>query len=239
MTRSITIARRELGSYFCSPIAYVVMAVFLLTCGFLFWDDFQPGQIAAMRNLFDWMVWMLVWTIPVISMGLLAQEFATGTIETLMTVPLNETDVVLGKFLGSFGFFTVLLAPTLLYVVVLALFSVPGIDLGPIASGYLGIILVAGLFISIGLFCSSLTRSQVVAAVAAVAVLFTVTIAPWWISGKIESDFWLNVCNQTVFKRYTDFSRGVIDTGNLVFFICSTAVFLFLTVKVLESRRWK
>lgn len=239
MTRSITIARRELSSYFCSPIAYVVMAVFLLTCAFLFWDDFQPGQIAAMRNLFDWMVWMLVWTIPVISMGLLAQEWATGTIETLMTVPLNETDVVLGKFFGSFGFFAVLLAPTLLYVAVLKKFAVPGIDLGPILSGYLGILLVGALFISIGLFCSSLTKSQIVAAVACAAVLFVITIAPWWISGKIVSDFWVKVINQTVYKRYVDFSRGVIDTGNLVFFLASTGVFLFLTVKVLESRRWK
>jgi ABC-2 type transport system permease protein len=239
MSRSITIARRELSSYFCSPIAYVVMSVFLLTCGFLFWDDFQPGQIAGMRNLFDWMVWMLVWAVPVISMGLLAQEWATGTIETLMTVPVNETDVVMGKFLGSLSFFAVLLAPTLLYVAVLVAFSVPTIDLGPIFSGYLGIILVGALFTSIGLFCSSLTKSQVVAAVATAAVLFIITIAPWWVSGKIISNYWLNVINQTVFKRYGDFSRGVIDTGNLVFFLAATAVFLFLTVKVLESRRWK
>jgi ABC-2 type transport system permease protein len=239
MTRSITIARRELSSYFYSPTAYVVMSVFLLTCGFLFWDDFQPGQIAGMRNLFDWMVWMLVWAVPIISMGLLAQEWSTGTIETLMTVPLNETDVVLGKFLGSCAFFGVLLAPTLLYVAVLAMFSVPVIDLGPIFSGYLGIVLVGALFISIGLFCSSLTKSQIVAAVASAAVLFIITIAPWWISGKIISNRWIQVVNQTVFKRYTDFSRGVIDTGNLVFFLAATAVFLFLTIKVLESRRWK
>jgi ABC-2 type transport system permease protein len=239
MTRAPIIARRELSSYFCSPIAYVVMAVFLLACGFLFWDDFQPGQVAVMRNLFDWMVWLLVWTIPMLSMGLLAQEWATGTIETLMTAPVNETDVVLGKFLGSFAFFAVVLSPTLLYVIALAAFATPGIDLGPILSGYLGIILVGGLFTSIGLFCSSLTRSQIVAAVASAAVLFAVTIAPWWASGKILPHFWQNVVDQTVFRRYTDFSRGVIDTGNVVFFVAGTTVFLFLTIKILESRRWK
>jgi len=174
MSRVMTIARRELGSYFASPMAYVVMGVFLLACGFLFWDDFQPGQIAAMRNLFDWMVWMLVWTVPMLSMGLLAQEWATGTMETLMTVPLNEVEVVLGKFAGSFAFFLVLLSPTLLYVVLLAAFADPGIDLGPIASGYLGIVLVGAMFTAVGLFCSSLTRSQVVSAVSAAAVLFVV-----------------------------------------------------------------
>jgi ABC-2 type transport system permease protein len=156
-----------------------------------------------------------------------------------MTAPLDETDVVLGKFLGSYGFFLVMLSPTLLYVAVLALYANPRIDFGPIISGYLGIILVGGLFTSIGLLCSSLTRSQIVAAVATAAVLFTITIAPWWASGKILSNAWLNVVNQAVFKRYTDFSRGVIDSGHIVFFVVSTAVFLFLTTKVLESRRWK
>jgi ABC-2 type transport system permease protein len=239
MTRATTIARRELTSYFYSPIAYVAMSIFLLACGFTFWDDFQSGEIAGMRNLFNWMVWLLVSIVPLLSMGLLAQEWSSGTIESLMTAPIGETDVVLGKFLGSFTFFLVMLSPTLLYVAVLAMYATPTMDFGPIFSGYLGIVLVGGLFTSIGLFCSSLTRSQIVAAVATAAVLFAVTIAPWWASGKVVSTAWMKVIDQTVFKRYTDFSRGIIDTGHLAFFILSTAVFLFLTTKVLESRRWK
>ncbi|MGH7214493.1 MAG: ABC transporter permease [Tepidisphaeraceae bacterium] len=238
MSRAITIARRELSSYFFSPIAYVAMTLFLLACGFLFWDDFQPGRPAGMRTIFEWMVWLLVFIVPVLCMGLLAQEWSSGTIETLMTAPVEETDVVLGKFLGSLGFFLVLLAPTLLYLVMLAIYSHP--DVGPIFSGYLGIVLVGALFIAIGLFCSSLTRSQVVAAVTAAAILFAITIIPWYASTKaLLPDFWRTVTRQLVFSRYTDFSRGVIDTGHLIFFLLSTAVFLFLTVKVLESRRWK
>jgi ABC-2 type transport system permease protein len=239
MKRATTIARRELTSYFYSPMAYVALFVFLLVCAFIFWDDFQPGEIAGMRNLFNWMVWLLVCIIPVLSMGLLAQEWSSGTIEPLMTAPVSESDVVVGKFLGSFLFFLVMLAPTLLYVGILAFYSNPMIDFGPIRSGYLGIILVGGLFTSIGLFCSSLTRSQIVSAIATAAVLFVITIVPWWASGKLLSPAWVTVMDQTVFKRYTDFSRGVIDSGHLVFFICATAVFLFLTTKVLESRRWK
>ncbi|HMB96686.1 MAG TPA: hypothetical protein VKK61_11650, partial [Tepidisphaeraceae bacterium] len=131
-----------------------------------------------------------------------------------------------------------LLMPTLLYVIMLLLYSRP--EAGPILSGYLGIILVGGLFIAVGLFCSSLTRSQVVAAVGTAAILFLITIVPWWASSKAAlNDFWRNVTNQGVFAHYTDFSKGVIDTGNLVFFVAVTSVFLFLTVKVLESRRWK
>ncbi len=239
MRRATVIARRELLSYFFSPIAYVAMFVFLLACAFTFWDDFQPGEIAGMRNLFNWMVWLLVSIIPLLSMGLLAQEWSSGTIETLMTAPVQEVEVVLGKFLGSFAFFIVMLAPTLLYVAVLAMYATPRIDFGPIASGYLGIILIGGLFISIGLFCSSLTRSQIVAAVATAAVLFAITIVPWWASGKLLSQTWVTILNQSVFKRYTDFSRGIIDSGHLVFFILTTAVFLFFTTKVMESRRWK
>jgi ABC-2 type transport system permease protein len=132
-----------------------------------------------------------------------------------------------------------MLSPTLLYVVVLAAHSTPRIDFGPILSGYLGVVLVGGLFTSIGLFCSSLTRSQIVAAVATAAILFVITIAPWWASGKQLSDTWMKVINQTVFERYTDFSRGIVDTGHVVFFLATTAVFLFLTTKMLESRRWK
>jgi len=237
MTRSPTIARREMSSYFYSPIAYVALALFLLASAFMFWDDFQPGSPAEMRHVFQRMVWLLVFIIPILSMGLMSQEWATGTIESLMTAPVDETDVVVGKFLGSFAFLGVLLAPTLIFAFLLDVFGT--VDKGTIASGYIGIILVGALFISVGLFCSSLTRSQVVAAVASAAVLFMITIVPWWIAGQATlSEFWRVVADQCVVHRYEDFSKGIIDSGNVVFFIATTILFLFLTVKVLESRRW-
>lgn len=240
MKRAPVIARRELSSYFYSPMAYVAMFLFLVAAGYLFWRDFVPGQPAGMRNIFDWMVWLLVFIIPVLSMGLLSQEWSTGTIEPLMTAPIAETDVVIGKFLGALGFFAILLVPTLLYVVLLEIYSQA--ELGPIFSGYLGILLVGSLFVSVGLFCSSLTRSQVVAAVSAVAILFLITIVPWEMlraEGSTLGATWRQVADQGVYNRYADFSRGVIDLAHVVFFVVVTAVFLFLTVKVLESRRWK
>ena len=238
MNGATTIARRELSSYFYSPIAYVVMTLFLLICGVLFWNDFEPGQPAAMRTMFDWMVWLLVFAVPVLCMGLLAQEWATGTIESLMTAPIDEAEVVMGKFLGSLGLLVILLVPTLLYVGMLRIDARP--DIGPIFSGYLGIILVGSLFISVGLFCSAMTRSQIVAAVASAAILCLITIVPWWLGAKATLPvFWRGVVDQTVFRRYTDFSKGVIDVGNIIFFVAATAVFLFVTTKILESRRWK
>jgi len=238
MTHAIVIARRELGSYFFSPIAYVAMFLFLLVAGFLFRADFEPGQPVAMRLIFEWMVWLMVFTIPVLCMGLIAQELAAGTIETLMTAPVSETSVVVGKFLGSVLFLGVILSPTLLYVALLRLYGRP--DYGPILSGYLGVVLVGALFSAIGLFCSALTRSQVVAAVACAAILFGVTIVPWYATSQATLiGFWRTAAEQGVFNRYLDFSKGVIDTGNVAFFVLTTAAFLFVTVKVLESRRWR
>src|SRR3954469_12831916 len=147
MSRATVIARRELSSYFYSPIAYVAMFLFLIVAGYLFSQDFQPGQPAGMRSIFERMVWLFIAILPVLCMGLLAQEWATGTIETMMTAPVEEHEVVLGKFFGSFVFFLVLLAPTLLFLVMLRIFARP--DYGPIFSGYLGLILVGALFISI------------------------------------------------------------------------------------------
>jgi ABC-2 type transport system permease protein len=238
MNRALTIARREFLSYLFSPIAYVALFLFLGISGILFTRDLVPGQPAAMRTTFEWMVWLLVLIIPLLCMGLIAQEWATGTIETLMTAPVDEADVVIGKFLGSFALFILLLLPTLIFVLLLRIFARP--DFGPIFSGYLGILLVGALFISIGLFCSSLTRSQIVAAVTTIAILFVITIVPWYVGGEAAlSQFGRTVADQAVFRRYTDFSKGVIDIGNFVFFIAATGVFLFLTTKVLESRRWK
>jgi ABC-2 type transport system permease protein len=239
MTRAPTIARREISSYFYSPIAYVALALFLLATGFFFQRDFEPGQPAGLRTVFDWMVWLMVFVIPVLSMNLLAQEWSSGTIESLMTAPVGEADVVLGKFLGALGFFAVLLSPTLVYVLLLRMYS--RLDFGPIFAGYLGLILVGAMFVAIGLFCSSLTRSQVVAAVIAVAILFVVTIAPFLLQANLStlSAFWRGVADQGVYTRYIDFSKGVIDSGHVVFFLAITAVFLFLTMKVLESRRWR
>ncbi len=238
MTIALAIARREIASYFYSPVTYVALALFLLACGYFFWGDFRPGAPVAMRSLFDQMVWLLVFIVPVLSMGLLASEWDRGTIESMMTAPVTESEVVVGKFLGAMGFFVVLLLPTLAYVAMLAIFG--RVELGPLVSGYLGIVLVGMLYVSIGLFCSSLTRLQVIAAVSSAAVLALITIVPAFAARQaLLPDFWRTVVRQLVFQRYSDFSRGVIDLGHVTFFLATSAVILFLTVKVLESRRWK
>jgi ABC-2 type transport system permease protein len=240
VNRSIAIARREFFGYFRSPIAYIVIAAFLVASGFAFQKDFEPGQAATMRSALEWMVWFLVVLIPVLSMGLLAQEWATGTIETLMTAPVSDTQVVIGKFLANLGMLVVMLIPTLVYVLLLIVFASARPDLGPIVSGYLGILMVGSLFISVGLFCSSTTRDQIVAVVLSILILALATVVPYLAAqyANLRPSVRTAV-DQAVYRRYGDFAKGVVSTGNVTFFVLTTAVFLFLTVKVLESRRWK
>ena len=240
MNRSIAIARREFFGYFRSPIAYVVIVAFLFASGGAFYKDFEPGQAAAMRSTLEWMVWFLVVLIPVLSMGLLAQEWASGTIETLMTAPVSDAQVVVGKFLANFGLLVVMLIPTLLYVLLLLVFSNGNPDLGPIFSGYIGILMVGALFISVGLFCSSTTRDQIVAVVLSTLILALATVVPYLAAqyANLRPSV-RTVVDQAIYRRYSDFAKGVVSMGNVTFFILATAVFLFLTVKVLESRRWK
>ncbi len=238
MSAAPIIARREFFSYFYSPSAYVSMALFLLISGLIFSEDFQPGQSAEMRHLMERMVWLLVVIVPVLGMGLLAQEFNSGTIETLTTAPVTEMEIVFGKFAGLLAFFLVLIAPTLLFVIMLRMYGQP--DPGPVLSGYLGIVLVGALFIAVTLFCSSLSRIQLVAAALAVVILSLITLVPYYAASQATlPPFWRSVVDHLVFRRYTDFSRGMIDTSNIVFFIVTTGLFLFLTVKAVESRRWR
>jgi ABC-2 type transport system permease protein len=237
MSRALVIAKRELSSYFYSPVAYVAMTIFLLAAGWFFLDDFTPGKPVEMRHTFECMLWLMVVIIPMLGMGLLAQEWASGTIETMMTAPVNETEVVLGKFLGSLGFFIFLILPTIFYVLLLRIYGRP--DIGPILSSYLGLILAASLFISVTLMFSSMTKIQVVAAALSVTVLCLITVLPWAVSVFSVKPIFRTVLDQLVFTRYTAFTDGAIGLGNLVFFIATTCVFLFVTVKVLEWNRWK
>src|SRR3954447_21473213 len=132
LSKAPIIARRELFSYFVSPMAYVAMTLFLLACGFAFYQDFTPGQPALMRHVFDWMLWFLCFVVPMLCMGSISQEWASGTMETLMTAPVTDAEVVIGKFLGSTGFVVVLLAPTLIYVALMKAYASPTLDLGPV-----------------------------------------------------------------------------------------------------------
>jgi ABC-2 type transport system permease protein len=233
------IMQRELVSLFFSPIAYVVGFFFLLLIGMSFvYETLVAGNEASMRALFERMAGVLVFALPLLTMRSVADEFATGAIETLMTAPVSETSVILGKFGGALLFYLALLATTLLHLVLMVTHASP--TGGVVMMGYLGMVLLGALFISVGIFASTCTRHQLLSATLAIAILAVFTFVADY-GAEYAGREWLRaVCAYVnVFGHFSDFSRGFLDSGSLVFFLSGTAFFLFLAVKALESRRWR
>ncbi len=236
MPKIAVIARRELGSVFTRPLAYVWAAVFLVLVGVLFALHFGPGQEASLRQLFNDIVVVLVLAIPLLTMPLFSEEYSRGTIETMMTAPVSEIDLTLGKFLGVFGFYVVLLATTLPHLILLRVFGEP--EVGQAIVGYAGMLLVGGAFISIGLFFSSISRDQLTSGLLSALALAVVTLLPWLV--RRVSGFWADVIKYvSVTDHFDNFSKGIVDSSSLVFLLSVTVFFLFVTVKVVESRRWR
>jgi len=234
-----TMAQRELGAYFLSPIAYAVIAMFLFSSGLAFGlGTFTPGSEASLRSLFDfWIILILVFVLPMLTMRLVSDELRVGTIETLMTAPITEIEVVLGKFCGAFAFYLILLAALLLYPLILKMYG--SVDSKLLLCNYLGLLLVGGLYISVGLFFSSCTKHQVIAVLLSFALLALMTFASHALAQQVEG--WPRVLLQqlSIRSHFYDFVRGMLDLNHVVFFLTTTAFFLFVTVKRLEMRRWQ
>ncbi|MGD2109652.1 MAG: ABC transporter permease [Phycisphaerae bacterium] len=235
-----TLARRELGAYFLSPIAYAVAAVYLFSTGLAFGlGTFRNGAEASLRSLFEfWLLLVLVFVLPMLTMRLLSEEFRSGTIETLITAPITEVEIVLGKFFGAFVFYLVLLAALLLYPIVLAVYG--PVDGQLLICNYVGLLLAGALFISVGLFFSAWTKHQIVAVILSFALLAIMTFASHGLAQAVDAG-WFRAVLQHVSVRthFFDFVRGMMDLNHIVFFLSSTCLFLFLTVKRLEMWRWQ
>ncbi|MBI4788502.1 MAG: ABC transporter permease subunit [Chloroflexi bacterium] len=233
-----TITSRELKSLFVSPVAYVVSALFLVAMGYLFSLILINSQEASLRGTFQNMVFILLLLAPALTMKLLADEQRMGTIELLLTSPVHDWQVVVGKFLGSLILFVVMfLGPTLYYVLILNVFGQP--DAGPILTGYVGLVLLGASFLAIGVFTSSLTQNQVIAYFAGLVIMILLWIAD---AGGNLAGFGLvsNVLSYIAITRHYDaFFQGVIDTTDVVYSLSVIATSLFLATQVLQTRRWR
>jgi ABC-2 type transport system permease protein len=230
-----TVAGKELRSYFASPLAYVVTAGFLVITGIFFALSVILTSEASLRFALDNFRVILLFITPLITMRLLAEEQATGTIELVLTSPVRDWELVVGKFLGALALFGVMLALTLYYPFLLFLYGKP--DPGPIVSGYLGLVLLGAGFIALGLLTSALTKNQIVAAVLAFAILLLL-----WLASPIGDVFSGPVRDilryLSALDHYSDFSRGVIDTRDVVYYLSLVVAGLFATVQVVGARRW-
>ena len=238
MKNVMLVARREFRVYLTSPMAYVVACVFLALYGALFiWyfesTDYADTSITGYLDIWGNLVLMLF--AVVLAMRLIAEEKKLGTWELLMTAPIRDTEVVLGKYLGSLGMLVTMLALTFFFPTLLWIFGDP--DTGPIFTSYLGLFLLGAASLSIGLFASSVTSNQIVAAVIAggiLAVLYFIGMAGDSISGAI-GDILSYI---SLYYHFPAFTIGIIDTQALVYYLSVIALFLFLTIRSIETSRW-
>ena len=231
------VAWKEIQIYFSSPTAYIIGTIFLALAGFFFVRDLgEPFPEASLSTFFQGATIVLVLLAPVLTMRLMAEEQKLGTIELLLTSPVRDWEVVIGKYLASMVFLLGTLVLTLYYTVLLVVYADP--DPGPIYAGYLGLVLYGAAALAIGLLTSTLTSNQIVAAAVAMGILLVLYFADA-ASGSLGTTA-SNIIGQVGIKsHFDDFERGIIDTRHVVYFICFIAFFLFLTIRALEIRRWR
>ena len=239
MFQSFTIAKRELTGLFYSPIAYVVLGLFALGTAMIFFIYYGPGSPASIRGTAAALLWLMIFLVPAISMRLVSEEFRSGTVETLMTSPVSDAQVIFGKWLGAMGFLIVLLLPLGVLVGLLAFTSRP--DWGPILTAMLGLVLTGGLYLAIGTFASAMTQNQIIAFLLTVFIICMFTLVLYFLSSAafvpravLPAVYYLNPM-----ERFSEFNKGVLDLVGMVYFVSTSAMFLFMAVKVLESKRWR
>jgi len=238
MTNIALIARRELGSYLASPMAYIVTSVFLVLGGTFFSSYLADTNYTdtSIRGFLDAAQFLIMLFAALLTMRLLAEERALGTWELLFTAPVRDVEIVVGKYLGSLFVLAAMLALTLYYPLLLVQFGDP--DIGPMATSYVGLFLLGSAALAVGVFASSLTSNQLVAAVVAGLILFGL-----WFLGPLAESFsgpLAEALSQISLQRhFPDFVRGILDTRAIVHYLSVTAVFLFLATRSVESGRFR
>ena len=259
MRNILVIAERELKTYFISPVAYVVLTIFIFLSGmfFNFYINLmvQEGAGRAMaaaqggqppppldmpgvisQNFFGWMSFIMLFMLPMITMALFSEEKKRGTIELLLTAPVTDLQVVLGKFVAAAGFYTILLLTTAIEMATLYIYSSP--SSGPILSAYLGLLLYGLAVLSIGMFISTLTENQIVA-----AILSFGTILMMWLidvfSRSASEGVKAVLTYLSILNHLNDFLGGVIATSHIIFYLSLILVGVFLTYRSLDSLRWR
>ena len=253
MRNIVAIAQRELRAYFASPIAYVLIGFFALLFGYFFYALLSFFERQSMQigmgggqpmNVNQMLVGpllmnatvILLFVFPLITMRTYSEEKRSGTIELLLTSPLTDLQIILGKFAGAMLLYAAMLAVTLIHIGMLFAFGNP--EWKPIATGYLGLLMMGGCFISVGLLISSLTKNQIVAAM----VTFAVFLMLWvinWIGSFVGPTTQAVLQHLSITEHFDDFAKGIVDTKHLVYYVSFMAFGLFLTMKSVDSERWR
>jgi ABC-2 type transport system permease protein len=244
MRNALIIARRELAALFVQPIAYVGAIMMTLVTGYLFALQLsvatQPGggAPATVENILGTFTFLTLFAGPAITMRLLAEEQKSGTAEVLMTLPVRDGEVVLGKFLGALGFYLFMVALTLVYPLILLRFGNP--DIGPLLSSYLGVILWGAAVLGIGILASALTENQIVAFFLSFGIILVLLLAGLAANLLVANPTLSTISLELSFNDHLNsFLAGLLTATDVLYYLLVTAVALFAAARVLESRRWR
>lgn len=229
------IAWREVKAFLTSWIAYAMLIFFLVLCGYIFFAIFMVGRTSDMRYFFWDVAVIFMFIVPMMTMRLFAEERRLGTLELLLTSPVSDWQVVLGKFFGAFIVLCITLSLTLYVPITVKRIANP--DLGPYWSAYIGLLLYGAAMIAIGTFWSATTDNQIIAAVATFGTMLMLYIISWPAEGISG---WSEVFQRiSLYHRYKDFAEGLVDTKHIAFYITFTFLALYFAVRTIESRLWR
>ena len=236
MSPALVISRREIRTYFNSPVAYIVVTVFTIITGYLFFTQLFVEKQAELRGFFGIMPLLFMFLAPAITMRLLADEKSSGTIELLITLPVKDWQVVVGKFLAAMALLCTALALTLVFAITVR--SLGPLDRGPAIGGYIGLVLMGGAYVSIGVMTSSFSRNSIVSFIVAFAISFAL-----YLIGRLTQFVPPSLQALTSFlsidSHFENISRGVIDSRDVIYYFSVIGVCLLVATLSLESRRWK
>ncbi len=252
------IFRKEMKSYFNSLVAYVVITMFLLITGYFFYNLLATFSVVSyqaqsnpmlarqyqllninetvVRPLFGNISIIMLLMTPLLTMRLFSEERKTGTIELLLTYPVKDVDVVVSKFLACFFVFLVMILLTITYPILLVILGDP--EVMPIVTGYLGLVLLGAAFISLGIFTSSLTENQIIAASLSFGILFFFWLISYSVA-FVSAGLGQVLTYLSINEHIASLAKGVLDTEDIIYYLCFIVLFLFLTLRSLESKRWR
>ena len=252
MRNMLAIAQKELRSYFSSPIAYIIIGFFALPFGVFFYlylgafvrQSLQMAQYGGSMNINQQVIRyvlqnasvIILFVMPMITMRTYSEEKRSGTIELLLTSPVTDTQIIVGKFLGALGLYVAMLLVTVVYIAILFVYGSP--EWRPLVASYLGLLLMGGAFLSLGLLISSTTNNQIVAGIITFVVFLMLWIVGWFAesSGPVMGDITKYL---SITEHFDDFSKGIIDTKHVIYYLSLITFGLFLTAKSVDSERWR
>ena len=236
MGNTLTICKRELGAYFNSPVAYVVITAYLVTAAVLYFVAVFMNGEASMRRFFLTAPLIFIFFAPAISMRLIAEEKRTGTIAMLFTLPVTDWEVVLGKFFAALGVFTVAIFLTLAFPITIS--TMGNLDWGVVVAGYIGLLMLASAYLAIGLMASSWTENQVVAFIVAFSISFALFLVGQLVS-VLPPSLAPILRYISIDAHFANIARGVLDTRDVIYYLSLTGGCLFVAKQSLDSRRWR